>query len=33
MEIPIDSVSYDIFEQMMLFLYSGELDLGAFVKN
>ena len=33
MEIPIEAVSYDIFEQMMRFLYSGELELGTFVKN
>ena len=33
MEIPIDSVSYEIFEQMMIFLYSGELEVGNFVEN
>ena len=26
-------MSYQVFEQMMAFLYSGKIDLGAFIER
>ena len=32
-EIVIRNMSYEVFEQMMHFLYSGKIDLGAFIER